>query len=35
MFLKVQPRQPTVSEFLRLKLEKLGINDVLRDLGVY
>ena len=35
MFLKVQPRQPTVSEFLRLKLEKLGINDVLKDLGVY
>ena len=35
MFLKVQPRQPTVSEFLRLKLEKLGINDVLRDLGIY
>lgn len=35
MFLKVKPRQPTVSEFLRLKLQKLGINDVLRDLGVY
>ena len=35
MFLKVQPRQPTVSEFLRLKLEKLGINDLLKDLGVY
>ncbi len=35
MFLKVQPRQPTISEFLRLKLQKLGINDLLRDLGVY
>jgi 5-methylcytosine-specific restriction endonuclease McrA len=35
MFLKVKPRQPTVSEFLRLKLKKLGINDVLKDLGVY
>ena len=35
MYLKVKPRQPTVSEFLRLKLYKLGINDVLKDLGVY
>jgi len=35
MFLKVQPHQPTVSEFLRLKLQRLGINEVLRDLGVY
>ena len=35
MFLKALPTQPTVSEFLRLKLQKLGINDVLKDLGVY
>jgi 5-methylcytosine-specific restriction endonuclease McrA len=35
MYLNVKPRQPTVSEFLRLKLEKLGIDHVLRDLGVY
>jgi hypothetical protein len=35
MYLKVRPVQPTISEFLRLKLQKLGINDLLRDLGVY
>ena len=35
MYLKVRPRQPTVSEFLILKLHKLGINDVLKELGVY
>ncbi|MCK4988189.1 MAG: HNH endonuclease [Desulfobacterales bacterium] len=35
MFLKVRPVQPTISEFLRLKLKKLGINALLRDLGVY
>ena len=35
MFLKVQPYQPTISEFLRLKVKKLGINDVLKDLGIY
>ena len=35
MFLNVRPVQPTISEFLRLKLEKLGIHALLRDLGVY
>jgi 5-methylcytosine-specific restriction endonuclease McrA len=35
MYLNVRPVQPTISEFLRLKLQKLGINDLLRDLGVY
>lgn len=35
MFLKVKAYQPTISEFLRLKIKKLGINDVLKDLGVY
>ncbi len=35
MYLKVKTYQPTISEFLRLKAMKLGINDVLKDLGVY
>jgi 5-methylcytosine-specific restriction endonuclease McrA len=35
MYLKSRPHQPTVSEFLRLKLQKLGINDLLKDLGIY
>jgi 5-methylcytosine-specific restriction endonuclease McrA len=35
MFLKVKAYQPTISEFLRLKVKKLGINEVLRDLGIY
>ena len=35
MYLKVKAYQPTISEFLRLKVKKLGINDVLKDLGVY
>jgi 5-methylcytosine-specific restriction endonuclease McrA len=35
MYLKVKPYQPTISEFLRLKVKKLGINDVLKDLGIY
>lgn len=35
MYLKVRPNQPTISEFLRLKFENLGIHDVLRELGVF
>jgi 5-methylcytosine-specific restriction endonuclease McrA len=35
MFLKARPFQPTISEFLRLKFESLGVYDVLKDLGVY
>jgi len=35
MYLKVKAYQPTIAEFLRLKVEKLGINKVLKDLGVY
>jgi len=35
MFLRVKAYQPTISEFLRLKVKKLGINDVLKDLGIY
>jgi len=35
MFLKVKAYQPTIAEFLRLKVQRLGINDVLRDFGIY
>lgn len=35
MFLKTKAYQPTISEFLRLKVRKLGINDVLKSLGIY
>jgi len=35
MYLKVKAYQPTISEFLRLKVKKLGINDLLRDMGIY
>ena len=35
MFPQVKPYQPTISEFLMLKLKKLGIDEILRDLGVY
>jgi 5-methylcytosine-specific restriction endonuclease McrA len=33
MHLIVKPYQPTVSEFLRMRLKRLGINDLLRDIG--
>jgi len=35
MYLKVRPYQPTISEFLRLKFENLGLHDVLRELDVF
>ena len=35
MYLKVRPYQPTISEFLRLKFENLGLHDVLRELGIF
>jgi len=35
MYPKVKTYQPTISEFLRLKVKKLGINDVLKDFGIY
>ncbi len=35
MYLKVQAYQPTIAEFLSLKVKKLGINEVLKDLGIY
>jgi 5-methylcytosine-specific restriction endonuclease McrA len=33
MYLRTRPYQPTISEFLRLKFENLGIDEVLRELG--
>ncbi len=35
MVLKSPPWQPTISEFFRLKAMKLGIYDVLKELGIY
>jgi len=35
MFLQVRAYQPTIAEFLQIKVRSLGINRVLRDLGVY
>jgi len=35
MYLKKKPTQPTISEFLRIKLASLGIDDLLAQLGVY
>ena len=35
MFLRVKPYQPTIYEFMNIKLKTLGINDILKDLGVF
>ena len=35
MYLKTRPYQPTISEFLRMKAETLGINSFLKDFGIY
>ncbi|MCP4626660.1 MAG: HNH endonuclease [bacterium] len=35
MYLKLRPYQPTISEFLHLKFENLGLHDVLRELGFF
>jgi 5-methylcytosine-specific restriction endonuclease McrA len=35
MYLKIRPYQPTISEFLRLKFENLGLRDVLHELGFF
>ncbi|MFV9644687.1 MAG: HNH endonuclease [Desulfobacterales bacterium] len=35
MYLKIKAYQPTIAEFLRLKVRKLGINDLLKDFGIY
>jgi 5-methylcytosine-specific restriction endonuclease McrA len=32
MYLRTQPFQPTISEFLRLKANRYGINDLLKEL---
>lgn len=34
-FQRKKPFQPTIAEFLRLKLKKLGLDVVLKELGVY
>jgi 5-methylcytosine-specific restriction endonuclease McrA len=35
MHLILKPYQPTISEFLRMRLKRLGINDLLRDIGLF
>ena len=35
MYLKVKAFQPTISEFLRMKVKKLGINYILKEFGIY
>jgi 5-methylcytosine-specific restriction endonuclease McrA len=35
MFMKKRPTAPTISEFVRMKAEKAGIFDLLKELGVY
>jgi len=35
MFLKKKPYAPTISEFIKIRMEKLGIMDLLKELGVY
>jgi 5-methylcytosine-specific restriction endonuclease McrA len=35
MFLKKKPYAPTISEFIKMRMEKLGIMDLLKELGVY
>ena len=35
MFLRKQPHAPTISEFIMMKMKKLGVNNFLKELGVY
>jgi 5-methylcytosine-specific restriction endonuclease McrA len=35
MFLKKRPITPTISEFFRIKMKQLGIDEFLKDVGVY
>jgi len=35
MFLQKRPYTPTISEFLRIKMELLGLDKFLKDVGVY
>ncbi len=34
MYLRMRPYQPTISEFLRLRLKRLGIHDLWRHIGL-
>jgi 5-methylcytosine-specific restriction endonuclease McrA len=34
MSLRVKPYQPTIAEFLRIKMNRLGVNDVLSEIGM-
>jgi len=35
MYFQKRPYQPTIAEFLRLKLKRLGLDIVLKELGIY
>lgn len=35
MFLKTKPYQPTISEFLKMKFKRLGLEEILRDCGLH
>jgi len=35
LFLKKRPYTPTIAEFIKMRVAKLGINDLLRELGIY
>jgi len=35
MYLKKKPYQPTISEFLRMKFKRLGLDEVLKDCGIF
>jgi len=35
MYIQKRPYQPTIAEFLRLKLKKLGLDIVLKELGIF
>jgi len=34
MYLQIRPKQPTISEFLRLRLKRMGIHDLWEQLGM-
>jgi len=35
MYLRKQPYAPTISEFIRMRMDKFGIIELLKELGVY
>lgn len=35
MFMKKRPYQPTISEFLMIKLKQSGVDKILREFGIY